>query len=511
MKRQQQRPVNHLELIKLPLHRIDNINELHSLEVGMLRNQAIKVRTFILWLLLVLFTRFLLGCADRDSQQQNWNFVFILSDDLGWNQVGYHGFEFYETPNIDRIAEEGIYFTNAYAAAPVCSPTRACLMTGKHSARLHLTDYIPGSPYPYAHLITPQQAACLPLEEVTIAEKLKEKGYITGHFGKWHLSTDKNYQPGRPFDPGSQGFDEILTTVKPKPDADPNADAHHAVKITQRSLEFLEKHKDRPFFLYVSHHVVHRPLMENTDLIAKYQAKPDSDKPVHNPVMGAMIERMDTGIGQILQKLDELNLTDKTVVIFYSDNGGLESLQEQDPLRGGKAMIFEGGLRVPLAIRWPGIVKKGTISDVLVNTEDFFPTIMEIAQVEYSQENLDGISLIPVLKQQGDLTRNTLYWHYPHYHHQGYKPASAIREGDFKLIEWYEETLLNSGTQVNLYNLRDDIGETTDLADEIPDLVKHLRTKLHDWKQRIGAQEMTLNPDYDPERAHWRFLDKEGD
>jgi arylsulfatase A len=465
----------------------------------------------ILWLLLVLFVRFFLACGDGASQRQNWNFVFILADDLGWNQVGYQGFEYYETPNIDRIAEAGIYFTNAYAAAPVCSPTRACLMTGKHSARLHLTDYIPGSPYPYARLTTPQQAACLPLEEVTIAEKLKEKGYVSGHFGKWHLSPDKNYQPGRPFDPGSQGFDEVLATVKPAPDADPSADAHHAVEITQRSLEFLDKYKDRPFFLYVSHHVVHRPLMEKADLIAKYQAKPGSDEPVHNPIMGAMIERMDTGIGQILQKLDDLKLTDKTVVIFYSDNGGLESLQDQAPLRGGKATIFEGGLRVPLAIRWPGVVKAGLISDVLVNTEDFFPTIMDIAQVDYSSEKLDGLSLVPILKQQDQLSRNTLYWHYPHYHHQGYKPAGAVREGDFKLIEWYEETLLDTGIQVNLYNLRDDIGETTDLADKMPDLAKRLRTKLHDWKRRIGAQEMSVNPNYDPDKADWRFLDRKGD
>jgi len=444
------------------------------------------------------------GCG-KPAPKTQLNFVFILADDLGWNQVGFLGNDFYETPNIDLIAQQGMHFTNAYSSAPVCSPTRAGLMTGRHPARLHLTDYIPGSPYPYAKLITPQQAPCLPLEEITIAEMLKEAGYITGHFGKWHLSTDKEYEPGRPFDPGSQGFDDVFTSVKPEEDADPDKDAHHAVEITEKSIRFIEKNKDKPFFLYVSHHVVHRPIMENADLIAKYQAKPDSDQPEHNAIMGAMIERMDTGIGEILRKLDELKLSDHTVVIFYSDNGGLESLQDQTPLRAGKATIFEGGIRVPLAIRWPGIVKAGSHSEALVCSEDFFPTLMEIAGIQIEQLELDGVSLMPVLKQTGKLPREALFWHYPHYHHQGYKPGGAIREGDFKLIEWYEPTLLNEQFQFNLYNLSEDIGETRDLANEMPEKAKQLREKLQQWKKSIKAQEMTINPAYDPQRADWRF------
>jgi len=380
-------------------------------------------------------------------------------------------------------------------------------MTGKNPARLHITDYIPGSPYPYAKLTTPQMTLGLPLEEVTIAEVFKENGYVTGHFGKWHLNKDKNYEPGRPGDPASQGFDEVLTTVKPKPDADPAADAHHAVEITERSLDFIERHKDESFFCYVSHHVVHRPLMEKPALVAKYEQKEGAELPINNPIMGAMIERMDTGIGQILDKLDELKLTDKTIVFYVSDNGGLEMLQDQYPLRGGKAMVFEGGIRVPIVIRWPGVIKPGTQNDTPIIHDDLFPTICEMVNMKKNIKNLDGLSLVPLFKEGGTLDRDALYFHYPHYHHQGYKPAGAIREGDYKLIEWFEQTLYGEENQVTLYNLTKDIGEENDLSKEMPELASNLREKLHTWRQKVGAQEMTVNPNYDPEKADWRFAD----
>lgn len=445
------------------------------------------------------------GCATNQSKK--WNIVFILSDDHGWNQVGYHGSQFYETPNIDRIAAEGMQFTDAYAAAPICSPTRASIMTGKYPARLHLTDYIPGSPYPYAKLATPQQVPCLPLEEVTLAEVLKQNGYVTGHFGKWHLNVDYNYQPGRPGDPGSQGFDVVLTNAKPDETADPEKDAHHVAEITEHSLRFIEENKDRPFFCYVAHHVPHRPIMEHPDLIAKYRAKPGSDLPINNPIIGAMIERMDRGIGEILNKLDELNLTEKTIVVFVSDNGGLEQLQSQAPLRMGKATIFDGGLRVPMAIRWPGVVKPGSKCTTPVISADFFPTLLEAVGIRHGIENVDGESLLPLLKQTGNLKRDAIYFHYPHYHHLGHKPAGAIREGDYKLIEWYEPTFWNEENQISLFNVREDMGETNDLAKELPDLAARLREKLHQWRSSVGAQEMTKNPNYDPQKADWRFLD----
>jgi arylsulfatase A len=450
----------------------------------------------------------LLEAAERAPNGKPWNILFILSDDQGWNQVGYHGSKYYETPNIDRIAAEGMQFTDAYAAAPICSPTRGSILTGKYPARLHLTDFIPGSPYPYAPLRTPQQRPALPLEEETAAEILKKKGYVTAHIGKWHLSPSYDYAPNRPFDPETQGFDVVFKTKKPEEGDDPAADAHNAVSITRESLKFLDQHKDRPFFLHVSHNVVHRPIMEHPELIAKYQAKPGAEERFNNPIMGAMIERMDRGIGQILDKLDELGLTENTVVIFFSDNGGLEQLQDQAPLRGGKATIWEGGLKVPLAIRWPGVVKAGSRCPTPVISNDFLTTMLEIAGVKRVPREVDGESLVPLLKQRGGLKRKAIYFHYPHYHHLGFKPAGAIREGDFKLIEWYEQTLLGLDNQVNLYNVREDPGETRDLVGEMPEKAADLRAKLRAWRKSVKAQEMTVNPNHDPARIDVRQLEE---
>jgi arylsulfatase A-like enzyme len=450
--------------------------------------------------------RILSGCSPESGKK--WNIVFILSDDHGWNQVGYHGTTYYETPHIDRLASQGMRFTDAYAAAPICSPTRASLMTGKYPARLHLTDYIPGSPYPYARVTTPQQIPCLPLEEVTLAEKFKEYGYITGHFGKWHLAPDYNYAPGRPFDPASQGFDEVLTTNKPEEDSDPESDAHHTIEITERSVQFIEAHKDEPFFCYVAFNAVHRPIMEKKVLVDKYRAKEGADLPVNNPIMGAMLERMDWGIGEIMKKLDDLKLSERTIVVFYSDNGGLAQLQSQYPLRMGKATLYDGGLKVPLCIRWQGVVKPGTVNSTPVTTIDFFPTLLQAVGAPYDAQAIDGVSLLPLLKQQGDLNRSAIFTHYPHYHHLGYKPGSAIREGDFKLIEWYEQSLYGEEHPVSLFNVRQDVGETRDLADEMPEKAAEMREKLHRWRKEVGAQEMTVNPDYDPQKVDWRFRDR---
>jgi arylsulfatase A-like enzyme len=449
------------------------------------------------------------ACSKRIAVPDGkWNIVFILADDMGWNQVGYHGVtSFYETPNIDRIAREGMYFTNAYAAAPVCSPTRASIMTGKYPARLHITDYIPGNSYPYARLRTPEWTKALPLEEMTLAEMLKRAGYATGHFGKWHLNYDYNYRPGRPGDPDTQGFDVVLTNVKPEPDADPERDAHHVVEITEHTLDFIENNKDRPFFAYVAHHVVHRPLLESKDWVQRYQTKTRLDNPVHNPVMGAMIERMDWGIGKILRRLEELGLAERTLVVFMSDNGNVKALEDQYPFRGGKAMLYEGGIRVPLAIRWPGVVKPGSVCSTPVISNDFFPTFAEIAGMSHLARDVDGVSLVPLLRGGKRLDRDALYWHYPHYHRQGFKPCGAIRAGQYKLIEWYEPTLLGEEHQIDLYNLEEDPGETRNLAEEMPEKAKELREKLHAWRRSVGAQEMTVNPDYDPEKADWPEAD----
>ncbi|RLD76090.1 MAG: sulfatase [Bacteroidetes bacterium] len=445
------------------------------------------------------------GCSESiKTTESQVNVVFILADDMGWNQVKYHNITgYYDTPNIDKISLEGMQFTNAYSAAPVCTPARASIMTGKYPARLHLTDYLPGNPYPYAKLKTEKQSENgLPLNEITLGELFKEQGYVTGHFGKWHLNKDKNYKLGRPGDPGSQGFDDVLSTVKPEITADPNKDPHHVKEITDRTISFIEKNKEEPFFAYVSHHVVHRPIMENKDLINSYKTKPNSESKVNNPIMGAMIERMDRSIGRILNKLEELNLSENTIIIFFSDNGGFKYYQDQAPLRGGKAMVFEGGIRVPLVIKWPGMIKPGTVSEFPVISNDFFPTLADIIGADYDKKSIDGNSLTTILKGGSKIDREAIYWHYPHYHRQGYKPSGAIRMGDYKLIEWYERTAYGEEHQVDLFNIKDDISENSNLADEKPELAKKMLDKLHKWLNDVGAQQMKVNSNYNFEKQY---------
>ncbi len=429
------------------------------------------------------------------------NILFLLLDDVGWNQVGYQGTQFYETPNIDRLARQGMQFSDAYSAAPICSPTRASILTGKYPARLHLTDFIAGAPFPWSKLRQPEWTPFLPLEEVTLAEVFKEHGYATGSFGKWHLNRDKNYQPGRPMDPASQGFDEVYTSVKPDSDTPADRDPHHVRRITEHALRFLDEKKDEPFFLYVSHHVVHTPLIEREALIAKYRGKPGADRPENNPTMGAMIETTDESIGLLLRKLDELGLSDNTLVVLFSDNGGKQDEQSQVPLRGGKSELYEGGIRVPLVIRWPGVVEPGSASSVPVTSVDFFPTLLEIAGIENTLDDIDGESMVGLLRQTGPLERDAIFFHYPHYHALGGRPSSAIRQGDYKLIEWFEDSLLGGDHPVALYNLKDDLAEGKDLSVEMPGKVRELRTMLELWRSAVGAQLPTENPGYDPKKA----------
>jgi arylsulfatase A len=421
------------------------------------------------------------------------NIVLILADDMGWNQVGYHGSKFYETPNIDRIAREGMQFRHAYSAAPICSPTRAALMTGKAPARLRITDYIPGKLWEEKPLVTPAMQQGLPLEESTIPEMLRTRGYISGLFGKWHLAKSYDYEPGRAMDPESQGFDVVYHTRKPDDEKLDIPDAHNATAITDRAIEFIEQNKARPFFCYVAHNVVHRPLTERPELVEKYRRKAGADRPENVAVMGAMIETMDIGIGRILEKLAALGLDRNTIVIFVSDNGNVIADQSQAPFRGGKATIWEGGLRVPLAIRWPQVVKGGGSSDEPVISHDLFSTLMEATGTTFEPRLHDGVSLLPVLKGAAKLEREALHWHYPHYHHLGdFRPGSVIRSGRYKLIEWHEGALLNKGPVVELFDVVDDPGETRDLSKEKPEVARKLRQQLNAWRKDVGAQEMTV-------------------
>jgi uncharacterized sulfatase len=440
-----------------------------------------------------------------DSPTKRPNIVFILADDLGWHQLGCYGSKFYETPNLDRLATEGMRFTDAYAAAPVCSPTRGSIMTGKYPARLHLTDFIKGGSPKDRKLLTPDWTPYLPMQQVTIAEALKAAGYTCGHFGKWHLNKDKNYKLGRPMDPGSQGFDDVLTTHKPGkgPKSIYEDDWHHVRQITERSIAFIEKNKDKPFFCYVTHNSIHRPEKEKEELIAKYRKKPNADnndKYGHNnPIQAAMLETLDKSVDTILKKLDEFGLSKNTIVVFFGDNGHLGP-KDSKPLRGSKSDLYEGGIRVPMIVRWPGVVEPGAKCKVPVTSVDFFPTLLETTGVKVADPKVDGESLMPLLKQTGKLKRDTIYFHYPHYHGQSIAPGGAVRQGDYKLIEWFEKSIDGTDTPgaLELFNLRKDLNEQHNLANLMPERVSELYNKLRTWRKKVGAQEMTRNPDYRP-------------
>jgi len=430
------------------------------------------------------------------------NFLFILADDFGWSQLGCYGSGFYETPNIDRLATEGMKFTDAYAACPVCSPTRASIMTGKYPARLHLTDFIAGGNYPYEKLKQPEWQKYLPLEEITIAEVLRTAGYTTASFGKWHLSIAKKPPESLPYNPDKQGFDESIVTYKPASNRDPESDTHNVEIITEKSLGFMEKNKDRPFFLYVTHNTIHGPILGKKKLVEKYRNKPGSDLPQNNPVIGAMIEELDNSVGELLKRLDELKIAENTIVVFFGDNGGLERSAKQTPLRSGKANLYEGGIREPLIVRWPGVVQQGSICSEPIISVDFFPTFLEILGLKNKAgKSIDGVSLLPLLTQSGTLNRQAIYWHYPHYHSSSIGPCGAVRKGDYKLLEWFDETICGAGNRFELYNLKQDIGEQNNLAKKMPRKTKEFRELLANWRNKVNAQMLTPNPNYDPQKA----------
>jgi arylsulfatase A-like enzyme len=449
------------------------------------------------------------------------NVVFILADDLGWADLGCYGSKFYETPNLDRLAKQGMRFTDAYAAANVCSPTRAAILTGKHPARLHLTDWLTGRPdRPDQKLNRPNFQMFLPLAEVTVAEVLKEAGYRTAFIGKWHLGEESKYWPEH------QGFDlNIGGCGKGHPpsyfspygipnlkDGPPGESLNE--RLTDEALKFLEQTKDKPFFLYFSHYAVHTPLQARPATISKYTAKaaalksdgpeflPDSGRAVrqiqNHPVYGAMVEDMDASVGRVLHKLDELGLATNTIVIFTSDNGGLSTAEGSPtsnlPLRTGKGWGYEGGVREPLIIRWPGVTPAGSVSRAQTISTDFYPTILETLGLSpRPQQHADGQSIVAALKG-GSLPERPLFWHYPHYSNQGGAPHGAVRLGDYKLIEWYEDM------KVELFDLKADLGERHDLARQLPDKANELRALLHDWRQSVNAQMPTANPAYQPKK-----------
>jgi len=432
------------------------------------------------------------------------NIVFILIDDMGTAQLGCYGSKYYQTINIDHLAESGLRFTDAYSVAAVCSPTRAGLMTGKYPARLHITDFIPGNPGIGYPLKEPDWQKFLPLEEITIGEIMQSNGYQTALFGKWHLSKDRVPPGSLEQNPDKQGFNEIFITHKPSPSLPLGSwqtaekDAHNVDTLTSRAIDFIERNKNRLFFLIISHNSIHDPLMESSDLISKYKNLPVADDPASNPVIGAMVEILDKSVGRIIEKIEDAGLLGNTLIVFYSDNGGKHSYAAQTPFRTGKGWLYEGGIRVPLIISWQGIIQPGTVSNQMVSSIDFFDTFLDVAGIHDTLQNRDGISFFNLLTDQSYfIDRQTLYWNYPHYHEgSGMRPACAIRDGNYKLIQWHEETLLKKEGALELYDLEKDPGENNNLVKEYPEKAAELLDKLEKWKMETRAQEPVINNNY---------------
>jgi len=457
-------------------------------------------------------------------------FVFVLVDDLGWTDVACFGSKFYETPNIDALAKSGMKMTSAYAACPVCSPTRGSIMTGKYPARTQTTDYFGGArrgkllPAPYKQY--------LPLEEVTIAEAMKAHGYKTFFAGKWHLG-------GEGYFPEFQGFDinkgggrngapyksygnRALAKDPTLPGgyfslyANPHLEdgpkgEYLTDRLTDEAVKFIDANKAEPFLVYLSFYSVHNPLQAKGEYVKKFKDKlaavPKPTGPEfikehknrarqiqQNPVYAAMIYSVDENVGKLMKKLDELGLADDTVVVFTSDNGGLSTSEGHNtanlPLRGGKGWLYEGGVRVPTIVRWSSVTKPGSVCDVPVTSTDYYPTFLEIASLPpRGKQHVDGVSITAALKG-GKLDRKAIYWHYPHYGNQGGRPGSSVRAGDYKLIEFFE-----SGS-VELYNLKNDIGEHKDLAATMPEKAAELRKMIHKWRKEVDAKMMKPNPRY---------------
>jgi arylsulfatase A len=434
------------------------------------------------------------------------NIIVIVADDLGWADLGCYGSTFHETPNLDRLARSGLRFTDAYAACPVCSPSRAAILTGRYPARLHLTDWLPGrADRPDQRLARPVIRQQLPLEEVTLAEALKPAGYVSASIGKWHLG-------GPEFWPDRQGFDLNVggtATGSPPggyfrfktPSMSARSDTEYLTdRLADEAVSFIETNKDRPFFLYLPHYAVHIPLQAKAEILAKYKGKSPGTSKQSNPIYAAVLESLDQGVGKVLDALDAHKIADRTVVIFTSDNGGLSVKEGPNtpatsnaPLRDGKGYLHEGGIRVPLIVRWPGLTRPGETSDVPVSGQDLAPTILAgVGLPPVADRVIDGESLIPLLKRGEMPKRQSLYWHYPHYSNQGGKPGGAVRRGDLKLIESYEDG------RVELYDLDRDPGEARDLAAERPADAARLRSVLAEWRRSVEAQMPRTNPDYAP-------------
>ena len=466
----------------------------------------------------------ILGACTQPAPAPPPNFLFILVDDLGYMDIGaYNPETFYETPNVDRLAREGMRFTDAYAAAPVCSPTRASIMTGQYPGRMHTTDWF-GAPQPETAsehwtrdkpLLPASYIEQLPHETTTLAETLQEAGYQTFFAGKWHLGREGSYPEDHGFAINKGGWERggpygrgryFPPYDNPRLEDGPEGE-HLPARLADETVQFIAANREQPFLAYLSFYSVHTPLMTRPDLEAKYEQKrlnaPEDAwgtegarrvRLVQNhAIYAGMVEAMDLAVGTVLDALDSLGVADNTVVFFMSDNGGLSTSEGHPtsnlPLRAGKGWLYEGGIREPMIIKWPGVTAPGSAADEPVTSTDFFPTMLAMAGQDLRKDlHRDGVSLVPVLRQTGSVEREALYWHYPHYGNQGGSPGAAVRAGPWKLIEFFEDD------RVELYNLSDDLSETNDLAEAEPEKVRELQALLHAWHQDIDARFPSPNP-----------------
>ncbi|MBB5034240.1 sulfatase [Prosthecobacter vanneervenii] len=470
----------------------------------------------------------LVFCASVLPAAERPNVVFFLVDDLGQRDLGCYGSSFYETPNIDRLAKEGARFTDAYAACPVCSPTRAAIQTGRWPQRTGITDYI-GAPLKpegwkrNTRLLPAPYSDRLAHEEVTLGELMKSAGYATFFGGKWHLGPEGFWPEDQGYDVNMGGIDRggpygrgkyFVPYDNPRlPDGPPGE--HLPDRLATEAGKFIEAHKAQPFFVCFSFYSVHTPLQSRPDLQAKYEAKRQKlglepkfgrEEPrdvrlvQEHAVYAGMVEAMDAAVGKVLSKLEQLGLDKNTLVFFTSDNGGLSTSEGSPtsnlPLRGGKGWLYEGGIREPLIVRWPGVVKPGTAVATPVCSPDYFATLADITGTKPTSK-IDGVSLRPVLEGK-ELPERPLFWHYPHYGNQGGAPGAAMRKGDWKLIQWSEQE------RPELFNLKIDLSETKDLSKQEPERVKAMLAELQAWQKDVGALLPTPNPAYDPSKPDGR-------
>ncbi|WP_346880797.1 sulfatase [uncultured Algibacter sp.] len=470
------------------------------------------------YLLLLILVSVLTSCKEKKQ-----NIVFILVDDLGWTDLGYAGSTFHQSPNIDAFSQESIQFTNAYASASICSPTRAAIMTGKHPARLKITDWIPGFIPENEKLIGPDILNELPLEESTLAETFKAHGYKTFFAGKWHLGNTGYFPEDQGFDINIGGHHKgsppggYYTPYKnPKLTDGPNGE-YLTDRLTNESINFIDTIGENPFFLYLSYYTVHTPIQANKKHLEKFNTILETIKIKNlgfkdegrgstrlqqlNPEYASMVYALDDNVGKLINKLKEADLYDNTIIVFTSDNGGLSTVLKNKrqkaptavtPLRGGKGWLYEGGIRVPLLIKpahYSNTTKK--VIDDPVISHDLYPTLLALAKIKYDNNTkIDGIDISPLINNNKPIDREELFWHYPHYHASGWAPGSAIRQGDWKFIEFYDSNT------IELYNLATDISETKDLSLKYPQKAIMLQNRLHELKKATNAKSVKSNLDY---------------